>query len=346
MIYCMSDIHGRIDLFEQLLEKINLQDNDKLYILGDTIDRGGGLEVLERCMQSDIKDKIHHILGNHEFLFVAYLLSSGWKTKDVLCKDVDRLIELEKEREKINQQSARIKAKDKPSIFDVFKVYSYVEDMKRILKGKKVITDEIISALKLIPRLTETGAYRTIADLNSMSTEEIQEIVRFIYAMPTKEEINVNGNNYILVHGGYRDDITTINQLFAREDFYQEKTGLTDTTVVFGHTTTRDINIITTQSLDIPFKIWFDKINNDKIGIDCGAAYPHGQLACLRLDDMQQFYVKNDSKIIVPVSFINSKFENLANVYNTYLQDFRQNPNLSKELREACEKELEYYNLK
>ena len=31
----MSDIHGRIDLFTEMLNKINLQKNDKLYILGD-----------------------------------------------------------------------------------------------------------------------------------------------------------------------------------------------------------------------------------------------------------------------------------------------------------------------
>ena len=27
-----------------------------------------------------------------------------------------------------------------------------------------------------------------------------------------------------------------------------------------------------------------------RIGIDCGCAYPEGRLACLRLDDMKEFY--------------------------------------------------------
>ena len=48
MIYCMSDIHGRIDLFEKMLEKINLKKGDMLYIIGDSIDRGGGLKVLKK----------------------------------------------------------------------------------------------------------------------------------------------------------------------------------------------------------------------------------------------------------------------------------------------------------
>ena len=48
MVYCISDIHGRMDLFEKMLEKINLQTGDMLYVIGDSIDRGGGLKVIEK----------------------------------------------------------------------------------------------------------------------------------------------------------------------------------------------------------------------------------------------------------------------------------------------------------
>jgi hypothetical protein len=37
-------------------------------------------------------------------------------------------------------------------------------------------------------------------------------------------------------------------------------------------------------------KIWHDPVYEDKINLDCGAAYGE-HLACLRLDDMQEFYV-------------------------------------------------------
>ena len=36
----MSDIHGELDKFEQMLELIRFSDEDHLYILGDVIDRG------------------------------------------------------------------------------------------------------------------------------------------------------------------------------------------------------------------------------------------------------------------------------------------------------------------
>ena len=56
-----------------------------------------------------------------------------------------------------------------------------------------------------------------------------------------------------------------------------------------------------------PYTIWYDEEFKDKIGIDCGACYPHGQLACLCLDTMEEYYVKNDLDTIVPFSYINSK---------------------------------------
>lgn len=70
MIYVMSDIHGRIDLFTEMLNKINLQKNDKLYILGDSIDRGGGLKVLLKIIELYEKGLCELIWGNHEYIFM------------------------------------------------------------------------------------------------------------------------------------------------------------------------------------------------------------------------------------------------------------------------------------
>lgn len=40
MDYCISDIHGYYGLFCRLLDKIRFGDKDKLYVLGDIIDKG------------------------------------------------------------------------------------------------------------------------------------------------------------------------------------------------------------------------------------------------------------------------------------------------------------------
>ena len=55
-------------------------------------------------------------------------------------------------------------------------------------------------------------------------------------------------------------------------------------TVVFGHTPTRHY-----QQVKGKMRIFH---GSRRIGIDCGCAYPwrHGQLGCLRLEDMKEFY--------------------------------------------------------
>ena len=40
MIYVVSDIHGHLDKFKALLDMINFNDDDFMYILGDVLDRG------------------------------------------------------------------------------------------------------------------------------------------------------------------------------------------------------------------------------------------------------------------------------------------------------------------
>ena len=53
MIYCISDLHGERALFERMLERIRFSDGDRLYIIGDVIDRGpDGVDLLERIMEA------------------------------------------------------------------------------------------------------------------------------------------------------------------------------------------------------------------------------------------------------------------------------------------------------
>ena len=71
-------------------------------------------------------------------------------------------------------------------------------------------------------------------------------------------------------------------------------------TLIFGHTPT------VYYAAEDRLRIWYDE---RKIGIDCGsgldeiarASFPHqGNLACLRLDDMQEFYSDEADKPIDP----------------------------------------------
>ncbi|MFN0276206.1 MAG: metallophosphoesterase family protein [Chitinophagales bacterium] len=70
--FAISDIHGCSKTFHALLEKIELQRDDHLYLLGDYIDRGlDSKGVVDKILQLR-KDgyKVDCLLGNHEWMLM------------------------------------------------------------------------------------------------------------------------------------------------------------------------------------------------------------------------------------------------------------------------------------
>ena len=66
MNYAMADLHGCYDKYLQMIDKIQLKNDDVLYILGDVIDRGDeGINILLDMMK---RSNIIPILGNHEYM--------------------------------------------------------------------------------------------------------------------------------------------------------------------------------------------------------------------------------------------------------------------------------------
>ena len=70
MDYCISDIHGYYDLFCRLLDKIKFSGKDKLYVLGDIIDKGPESIRLAKLLFS--MPNVYCIAGNHEYDFLKY----------------------------------------------------------------------------------------------------------------------------------------------------------------------------------------------------------------------------------------------------------------------------------
>ena len=64
MIYVVSDIHGHLDKFKALLDMINFNDDDFMYILGDVLDRGNDPIGLLRFIMD--KSNMELLMGNHE----------------------------------------------------------------------------------------------------------------------------------------------------------------------------------------------------------------------------------------------------------------------------------------
>jgi len=71
MNYVMSDIHGEYDKFLEMLQKIDLQDDDTLYILGNAVDFG--VEPIELLNEMADRPNIYPIIGDHERMAVDVL---------------------------------------------------------------------------------------------------------------------------------------------------------------------------------------------------------------------------------------------------------------------------------
>ena len=64
MIYAVSDIHGCLQKYKNLLKKIHLKPDDKLYVLGDVADRGeDGMKIFLDMMA---RKNVVFIRGNHD----------------------------------------------------------------------------------------------------------------------------------------------------------------------------------------------------------------------------------------------------------------------------------------
>ena len=75
MKYVMSDIHGRLDKYNGMLQAIDFSDEDELYVIGDVIDRGmHGIEILKDIMK---RTNVHMIMGNHELMAIDTICSKG-----------------------------------------------------------------------------------------------------------------------------------------------------------------------------------------------------------------------------------------------------------------------------
>ena len=67
-IICISDIHGEIDLFKQLLGMIDFCDDDILILLGDIYTKGSRPhDTLHYCMALDKKPNVHILRGNADW---------------------------------------------------------------------------------------------------------------------------------------------------------------------------------------------------------------------------------------------------------------------------------------
>ncbi len=266
--YVISDIHGCYDEYQSMLKKIKFSDTDLLIIAGDCIDRGNkNKQMMKRLMVRP--DNIICIKGNHDLGF-----AQGIETIEAIMNKAQIDINTVSEMELLRCYNA---IKEINGVFDYYGTIHYL-----------IAVDHI-------------GLW------------ELVEWKNMINEMPCEMKICVEGREYVIVHAGYisEEDFEASSQMkeiFETREFFLlsareegiEAGGKPGSTIVAGHTPTMIEGTFFNNG-----KIW-KKEDADKncryFDIDCGAAYAyHGskgtKLACLRLEDEKEFYVKSGKRI-------------------------------------------------
>ncbi len=157
------------------------------------------------------------------------------------------------------------------------------------------ITDESVDSVteQTLGNLLDwqaNGGNSTIEEFRKLDPDMRREVIDYILSFSMYEEVLAGSNEYLLVHaglGGYApgkdiEDYSLRDLVWERADY--DKQYFEDTFVVTGHTPTQAI-----EGNPRPGYIFRQK---NHIAIDCGACFPGGRLAAIRLDDGAEFYIE------------------------------------------------------
>lgn len=148
---------------------------------------------------------------------------------------------------------------------------------------------EMFNEDKLVPMIeswVSDGGNTTLSQFLSLSSEEKEKALLYLWNSKFYLEIEVKGNKYLLAHTVPEKEIMLNPDELEYEDFIWGEPDydlqyFDDKIIVTGHTPTGFID------KEYNGRIY---VKNNHIAIDCGAVFGK-KLACIRLDDMQEFYV-------------------------------------------------------
>jgi len=308
--YCIGDLHGREDLFFQLIEKIEFDpQKDKLYILGDVIDRNyGGVKIIQYLKSH--REACTLIKGNHEGHFLhmkkaydVFMLNPRIKrtmkaVSEVYSEDLYRQIEtgfvdevrgngiaaIEKEeiRAWIEKGTAATREKLLLSMAEFLESIECNED---VYKSAKYIWGHFNSQF-----CTKNFAL----ELFEQSAEEYQSIVEYLEEAPYRVSLKINEKNIVLLHA-----VNTVNEkLYNSNMFPHAKTN--DIIYVFGHQpVSKMYRGISSPCGCCGFSFDFrqvfaycDEKNNRYYNLDLGS----DPIVALCLDNMNEYYVGKPSQ--------------------------------------------------
>lgn len=223
--YVMADLHGEGERFRGMLEKIRFSPEDRLYILGDVVDRGpDGIDLLETIMNNP---NMTLLLGNHEYMMLQYFSPEA--------TEIDHR------------------------------------------------------------RWNKNGNAPTLDAFRKRSPGEQERLLAFLKARPTHLELTVAEKRFYLIHGFPGDNVH--DEVWNRPEV-DTPNPIPDCQLIIGHTPVLELTVAEERQDDFlrdlesrgeHLHIFYAP---GYLDVDCCCGYdlPAKALACLRLEDMAEFY--------------------------------------------------------
>ena len=222
MTYAISDLHGHYDAYIAMLHRIQFSENDTLYVLGDSIDRGAeGIKILFDIMG---RNNVIPFWGNHEYRMFQML-----QTYPTINPQY-------------TQRFHNWRSDGGEVTYQAFLALNDIEKNCLLAYMKKLFIRKKLTINNHCFHLSHTIPERSIMH----------------------NRLQVNARDFLLGEPDY-------------ELCYYKNCKL-----ITGHTPTHLID-----------KRYRGRIyqKNNHIAIDCGCGYPNGQLGCICLNTMEEFYV-------------------------------------------------------
>lgn len=137
----------------------------------------------------------------------------------------------------------------------------------------------------------------TYSNLLKLPKAEYKKVIEYMHNLPTSMEVEAGGRQFYLVHGFPADNV--YDEVCTRP-YLDTPNPLDGKTLIVGHTPVfyyhgKDDREVDDYIYSLRVKKEHFKIEHAAgfIDIDCAccASMPESRLACLRLDDMKEFYV-------------------------------------------------------
>ena len=146
-----------------------------------------------------------------------------------------------------------------------------------------------------IRRWNKNGNAPTLAAYLKQKAKVQQRILCYLRGLPTHIELEVNGKRFYLVHGFPGENVH--DEVWTRPSI-ESLNPITDCRLIIGHT--KVFNLIQPEEKRIDYAIKLEDNGEhlkmlhtqEYINLDCACGYdmPIKSLACLRLDDLTEFY--------------------------------------------------------